>query len=291
MIICQNNLKPIAASILPILYRFPPYRFFYDKHVKRLMKKNEIKPDKISIEGCNYCPFNCSFCFHPQMKRTIGVMEINLFKDIVTQAKEWGINEIDLQGFGEPLYDPLFFERVKYCQVLKIPKIHTNINAIAVNGKIHQLLESGLTEIFISCNADGEKNVRYLLNQRKGTFPKIYLSFIKGYTKPYKNIKADGISISYPHTWGGKLFKFNGIKEPCRLLWSGMFINWKGEVYPCCMDYETEYITGNANNTKLKKIWEANILWRDGHKEGWLTHFPICEDCGYNCASRGRWLL
>ena len=269
-----------------------PYLFVYQRVMRHKMLKNILRPDRVRLENTNVCEANCKFCPHDSMTRPKGYMPMDLFKYLVQQVKQWGVQELVIQGFGEPLADPQFLERVSYAWSAGIPKIQTNINSRFIDPKIiPHLLTCGLTELFISCNHWGEFNVRQLLQRRKGKFPRIYLSFIKGETKVYEGIKADGVSVSYPHNWGGVLPYVHAYdKDPCRLLWVTMYISWDGRVHLCCMDYDVKYKYGDASKSPLKWLWE-NQGYRKVHQRGNWDDLEICKGCSYNCHNKSPWWI
>ncbi len=44
-------------------------------------------------------------------------------------------------------------------------------------------------------------------------------------------------------------------KELCYWLWYSVFINWKGDVYPCCGTYEEKYRFGNIHDNSIMDLW------------------------------------
>jgi MoaA/NifB/PqqE/SkfB family radical SAM enzyme len=263
--------------------------------MKLIMDRCEFKPDRIRLENTNVCFAKCNFCPHNRMKRPLGRMTMDLFKYLVKQIADWKVNELVVQGFGEPLVDPNFFERVTYAKSLGINKIQTNVNSEYIKKHlVKDLLNCGLDELFISCNDKGEDNVRYLLKQQKSEYPKIYLSFIDGVTKPYKKLKGQaGVSISFPHNWGGAVNlpkTYTPHRDPCRLLWVTMYVTWEGIVHLCCMDYDARVRVADAKVKPLKQIWyEDNSFYRDLHRDGKWDEIEVCRGCVYNHHNKSPW--
>ena len=81
-----------------------------------------MKIKVVHIESTNLCNFKCSFCPHTKMKRKKGIMDFELYKKIIDEIKDWGIEELNLTGFGEPLLDPLLTEKIKYARK-KMPNV------------------------------------------------------------------------------------------------------------------------------------------------------------------------
>lgn len=294
LFIFNKTNKAVARRVLssPLIVKNPVYQHYYQNRIDKVMDECLARPQRVRLENTNICHDKCGFCPHRTMKRKKGVMTMKLFRNLAKQTKEWGVPELVIQGFGEPLKDLYFFERVAYAKKLDVSNIQSNISSIALSKRLSRyLVNSGLTELFISCNEASEDKVKYLLSLPRPADMRICLSFIHGYTVPYKNIKNAEVSVSYPHTWGGKLGQEPyGIKDPCRLLWVTMYVNWEGHVHLCCMDYECEYIIADANKKKLEDIWKNNsAFYQCVHAgEGW-DGLPICRECGYNAHNKSPW--
>lgn len=257
------------------------------------MSQLEIRPDRVRLENTNDCDDDCWFCPHRKMKRKRGTMSMKLFKRLADEIKQWEVKEIVIQGFGEPLTDELFFERVEYAKTINIPKIQTNVNSKYIDPYMaNKLVNSGLTELFISCNKEGTDNVKYLLSLLRPKSLKIYLSYIEGLTSlSVPPFKADGVSISYPHNWGGVMTaKSRGYRDPCRLLWVTMYVTWEGIVHMCCMDYEAIHTYGDTSKNTLQEIWKNN-WYRELHREKRWNSIGTCRNCSYNAHNKSPWWI
>ncbi len=190
------------------------------------------------------------------------------------------------------MVDPFFFHRIEYAHSKGL-KTQTNVNSkMLTKTMTDKLLNSDLDELFISCNDDGEDNVKYLILSRTKKTPKIYLSFIRGETKPYKlKINPDGVSVSYPHNWGGeKGSSLPSYRDPCRLLWVTMYVTWNGLVHLCCMDIEAKHVIGDTKKDRLQNIWHKNNpLGQTIHKMRRFDEIECCNKCMYNQHNRGGW--
>lgn len=79
-----------------------------------------------NIELTNHCPMSCIVCPRPkQMKRSLGFMDIDLFKSIIDQyyidnpdqfGQHSGWNNTCLHHFGESLLHPHFDSAISYAQ-------------------------------------------------------------------------------------------------------------------------------------------------------------------------------
>jgi radical SAM protein with 4Fe4S-binding SPASM domain len=327
-IVFSHKPKRLAYWLLTnsFLTNFFLYRLFHQLKMKKAMDQHRSIPGRLRIENTNICNADCIFCPHQKMKRKQGIMDFELFKKIIEEARLYDIPLISIHGFGEPLLDKDFFTRVKYAREKGVKKIATNTNASFLNdSNIDKLLESGLDEIYISFDAatedtykkirpgldfqQVESNIKKLVQakkEKKLEFPKIFLSFVecrenrkevKQYLRKWKG-SVDGISISYLINWAGhfpsgNLKKDRQKKDPCRFLWTDMAISWDGKVTICCYDYENDFVIGDLTKEKIKDVWNSEELnkLRKLHLEHQFREIKICKECIANFHSKNPWWL
>ena len=300
-----------------------PYRYLYARKINNTVKKYQRIPERVMIENTNICNANCVFCPHKVMKRKVGVMDLALSKKIISECRQLNINYLTIYGFGEPLLDKYFFERVAYAKELGIPRVTTNTNAMYMDKKaVNNIFDSRIDEIYISFDAATEKtyqlirpglnfstvenNINYLLKEKKKRgikTPKIILSFVESqtnskeveaYLEKWQN-KVDGISISIIHNWTGQIeagiTSNHGFRDPCRLLWTDMVISWDGKVPLCCNDYENRVILGDCRINTIEEIWGGKILdtIRQDHINKNYSNVPVCSSCTYNYHHKSPW--
>jgi len=324
-VLYNHRVKKLAAVLLksPLLIKNPIYNYLYHCLLVRKMRRFEKVPFRVMIENTNTCNANCTFCPHKIMKRKIGVMDMVLFKKIIDECKKLKIKYVTIYGFGEPLLDRKFFERVRYAESVGIPRVTTNTNGMYFNKeKIREVFDSGLDEIYISFDAATtktykkirpgldfqtvEKNILDLVREkkrRKLKKPEIILSYVESqdnqgetlsYIKKWKD-KVDNISVSFIHNWTGDIdsgeILRGGRRDPCRLLWTDMVISWNGDVPLCCNDYENKVILGNIKTQSIEEIWGGEKLRqiRDFHRKGEFEKIPICRNCEYNYHHKSPW--
>jgi MoaA/NifB/PqqE/SkfB family radical SAM enzyme len=292
------------------------------------MQKKEIErytllPRRMSIENTNICTANCLFCPHDQMKREKGVMDRKLSEQIIDLCMRYKIHCVSMHGFGEPLLDKYFYDRIRYAKEKGIERVTTNTNAGFLNKKNAQkLLESGIDEIYISFDAaqEGtyrtirpglkfaqvEENIRYLVELKRRARKKLFiaLSYVecetnkketREYIDKWQKV-VDCISITPMRNWpeapmyrapDEKIFR----KDPCRLIWTDMRVSWNGEVPLCCNDYDGKVILGDITRQDIKEIWAGSPLKaiRDLHIQGRFDEIPLCAPCEYNYHRRAQW--
>lgn len=300
-----------------------PYNAVYGRMVKRKAGAFDADPGKvrldINIETTNVCNAKCVFCPRESMTRAVGFMEKGFFKEIVDKIAASGlkINSITLNGFGEPLIDPLIFERIGYVKKkLACNTIFYTNAALLDEKKGAALIKSGLDEMNISFNgitpegyektmvnlkySSVEENIVRFMKQRKEaglTKPYVYMSCIytdkefkrKAFTDKWKNI-VDSIFVMPAEKWGSiesddipyERLPYRPREWPCKRLWSNVWIAWNGDVHVCCKDYNGSTVMGNMRDGSLEDIWRGDrfTAYRRLHLAGRYGEIPICRGCG-----------
>lgn len=100
------------------------------------MNKKRFK--KIYVEITNSCNLNCSFC--PETKRTKEFIEIEDFRHIIDEIKEY-TNLIALHVKGEPLLHPKLGEILKICEEENI-LVNITTNATLLEKNLKTIIES-----------------------------------------------------------------------------------------------------------------------------------------------------
>lgn len=294
--------------------------------MKNDMEKYRHSPRHVWIENTNICNAVCSFCPHENMKRKQGVMDFDLYKKIIDEIAALStVTVASIHGFGEPLLDKQFIQRIEYAKKKNLPYVSTNTNASFLNEEIsRKIIESGLNEIYISFDSateenyrkirnginfhEVEENIKFLCAQKKKNNlkkPFIYLSFVtceenknevKLYQRKWKSI-VDGISISILHNWAGftieNWYKNGMRRDPCRAIWTDMNIHWDGSVPLCCYDYETATVLGDIKRQSITDIWNGDIVntLREDHKRGWFENINTCRNCVANVHHKSPWWI
>lgn len=283
------------------------------------------KPHRVMVENTNICNANCVFCPHKKMKRKTGIMSMDLFKKIIDECADTGIDYVTIYGFGEPLLDNKFIEKVKYAKEKGLSRVTTNTNAaFMTKEKAKEIIKAGLDEIYISFDAatrktykkirpnlkfdEVTKNILNLVEEKKklqSEKPLVYLSFVESdlnrqevgqYERKWKGL-ADGISFSIVHNWTGEVpfgrTESSTPRDPCRLLWMDMVVSFDGKVPLCCNDYENRVILGDASCQKIEKIWggEKLKMIREKHLKGKFEEVVICSSCQYNYHYKSPWWI
>ncbi|MGE5621417.1 MAG: radical SAM/SPASM domain-containing protein [Candidatus Bathyarchaeota archaeon] len=131
-------------------------------------------PRFLQIEPVGQCNLRCRMC--PISFRRDGppwgppaFMDPNLFKGLIDQFD--GLEELHLQGLGEPFMHPAFFDLVRYA-VKKGIKVSTNTNlTLLTSRRAKECVESGLDTLHASIDGATAETYEYI--RRDGNFRKV----------------------------------------------------------------------------------------------------------------------
>ena len=118
-----------------------------------LLEKLENQLFFLTVQTCNICNANCTFCGYQYMEQKKQIMTDDVFKKAVHDFLNAGGTRILLSGaVGDPLMDPKIIERIKLCRSYPgIKSIEMVTNCINLdNVGVRSLLTSGMTEIYVS---------------------------------------------------------------------------------------------------------------------------------------------
>jgi MoaA/NifB/PqqE/SkfB family radical SAM enzyme len=293
------------------------YRGMVDREIADLERGTLPPPKVVYAETTNACNATCVMCPRDSMQRTIGIMPMDLFKKIADECAEWGVEEIRLHNFGEPLIDVKLYDKIEYAKRIgiKTTTIYTN-GALMSGDKARRLVSAGLDKLYVSFDGATKKtfetirlplsfdqvsaNVRgfHALREEMGSrTPKIYLSFthinqsrdevdkFRRDWEPY----ADKVFIIDCHDWAGQaevtLHEPNkGPRWPCVYLWKSMTVLCSGEVTLCCMDIKGAERVGNVRDLSLREIARGMAMRRirAAHRKHDYDAVDLCKGCSLN---------
>ena len=131
--------------------------------VGKILKRNTyVKhlPEYLQIEPTVRCNANCRMCNRMLTRRLKGNLSFEGFVYIIEQIPS--IKSVLLQGVGEPLLNPYFFDMVKYLKDRDI-KVYTNTNASLINEYIaKKIVNSQIDEVRISFDAVTNEKYEYI---------------------------------------------------------------------------------------------------------------------------------
>lgn len=264
-------------------------------------------PPVIGIEVTNRCNIDCIMCPRQEMKRSIGDMDLTLFKKIINDING-KIEFVWLQNYGEPFLHKDIFEMIKYTKESNL-KVGISTNATVLDrDSINNILESKLDYIIFAFDGAIEstyekirrgarygeviKNIKLFLDEKNRSNAKIFTVVqciymdetakeINDFLNIWKKKGVNRIRIRQL-TYGGE-GKYKNLfrKQPCYWLWHNPQVTWDGVFIPCCQDVNAIYPLGNVNSESVCTLWTSEKMnrLRQLHIEKKFVEIPLCRNC------------
>ena len=285
------------------------YKF---KTYPRLMKMSPF-PLHLLIEPTSVCNLRCVMCFQSdksfQTKEYLGMMDYELFSDIVDQAVENNCKSLTLASRGEPTLHKKFGKMLQYCKN-KFLELKINTNATKLTDELsYNILDSGVDIVVFSVDSCSKKEYEKI--RVKGNF-EVVLENIKRFCKiklsknEYNKTttRVSGVYFKGMHSrndfrnywkeivdtvtaseaiprWNTYNNKIRNSKKPCGWLWERMYVWHDGTCNPCDYDYKSTLMVGDAKRTPLKNIWLGNTYdsYRSMHSRMKRKCLSPCNQC------------
>lgn len=271
------------------------------------------RPLAIVLESSNQCNANCTMCPREDLPRKQEIMDLDLFKKIILDAKNIGVDIFQLSFFGEALLDPNLVVKIKHIFNL-IPEAWVQIvtnGDLLTNEKSKDLLEAGISEIRVSIEGNNTEefnrirdgldynkiidNLRYLKRTRDNNkhfntqivVTGLHLKTVPLNIKEYKNFWSKYADIVYTRNE----YELNlNIKEgivskllPCDFLLKHLPILADGSYTLCIYDWYGKTIYGNLKDKSIREAWFSPkiIFYKIMHLIGLKRRLNLCDDCAY----------
>jgi radical SAM protein with 4Fe4S-binding SPASM domain len=277
----KNNEESKWANYLIFRYKF--INFPKDRVVSEF-------PNHLIIEPVSACNLRCVMCFQidetfSNNQEYMGMMDLDLFKKIIDDAYEIGIQAITLTGRGEPTLHPKIGEMLKYCSG-KFFELKMNTNATKLTEKlIHEILASDITDLVFSVDSYQKqkyesirvggifenifKNIKTFYEIKKSEYPKSKCATRISGVKVEKNMDENKfkefwkpyvehvVLVEFDQKWD----TYNNSKEdagkgPCNYLWGEMNVWYDGFCNPCDVDYKSKLKMGSLLKNKISEVWK-----------------------------------
>lgn len=252
---------------------FLPHLFGHLIPLGPILQNLSLKPLQLGFEVTNICNANCIFCGYQYMKRSKGVMKMDVFQKALNDFVSIGGGKLGLSALvGDPLLDRGLPDKISYARSFKnIGKIGFYTNGILLHRSgFRKILSSGITDITISLGGPDKETYRRLYR-------------VDGFEQVIKNIlllgKANNklgqpIKISVVIRCDGPLRASEKLKEigviVHNITYSYRYDNWAGRIT------EADLLSGmRLKQSKLK--WEpCSMFYADGPKVLWNGDVTIC---------------
>jgi len=250
-------------------------------------------PRAIYLETTNCCNARCIMCPHEKLTRPRGHMPWELFTKIVDECATFegrGL-KIFLHKDGEPLMDPLLFDRIRYAKA-KLPRsrVHFNTNAALLDeDQADRILQAPLDSIVFSVDgasaetyeriragldyAAVRRNIERFLELRRARGGRLHVIMqmvvdranrheILAYTQLW-GARVDELVFKPMHNFlvqgtalsGGDIGTKQG--KRCMMPFQVMLFYTNGDVALCCWDYDHAVALGNVKETRLLDLYNS----------------------------------
>lgn len=282
---------------------FSRYNLFTSYFFKR---HSQVFPTTLFVEPTNHCNLSCFMCPHGKMRRDKGLMDIELFREIMGQAASGGTRALILHFMGESLIHPRLPEFISLARRRGFyVQLSTN-GTLLTRDKVGEILAAGPN--LISIDFDGDSPEAYEAARSGARFGTV-LGNIKTALRE-RDARAPGCAIAlqiimFPGQRGDLLNRltpeetravevrrkfFNDTfaagapvihKRPCFHLWNDMTIAWNGDVPLCCVDYDCARPLGRIGDSSIGAIWNGEVIngLRAKHRSLDYDDLPLCGSC------------
>jgi len=132
-------------------------------------------PKSVKIEITGRCNFKCHFCAHYQRLREVGEMNKDLFKRLVKEMRDEGVEELGVFYLGESFLCSWLPEAIEYAKKeCGYPYVFLTTNgSLATPEKVKACMEAGLDSLKFSLNYADEQQFIDIAAVKPALFPKI----------------------------------------------------------------------------------------------------------------------
>lgn len=275
-------------------------------------------PLNLDIELSTACNLKCPFCFksNPKLKNNSKNPHMSFATAIriITEAAKIGIPAIKFNWRGESTLHPDFVQILGYAGGLAqfhdiIINTNGNYESYKMFGLAHCTkvifsLDSFKPEIYIKMRVGGIlgrvlTNIRQLLNHSKST--KIIVRRVITELNKNDDFKADckkyfGNAVECSEHYAfDRSSKTNKNLLKIQRVYCGypsqrLVIDYKGDVFPCCVDYFEKMKIGSIHKNTLEYLWSCIYIHTLRNKLKSNTYTNTCKYCtswaSYLCEKR-----
>jgi radical SAM protein with 4Fe4S-binding SPASM domain len=307
-LVYAENLAAKGITSVPIRKR-PPFAKYIDR---------DSFPRRVIFEMTSRCNFMCRMCPQQNLKRPRMDMEGALYRKIIDEIDEYGIEGLWLYHLGESLLHPEFRKNIEHIST----KNNLGVIWMSTNGQyfteenIRCVLDSNIDYINFSAHAVTEKTYKTVSSQ--GDFTTIQANLKKFYKlkgadnlprKPFMHCqmieqettkyevdaflekhykRADIVSINMleyvnlpKNKYGFRQRERKPLTTCQRVSRNDCFICSNGDVTICDAAYNGEIYLGNIGESSLFDIWNSDMRKKilDLNQQGRMSEIDFCKAC------------
>jgi len=274
--------------------------------LKKFFKSQLVE---LEIETHAYCNRTCNFCPNSVVDRLDKhqVMDVKVFERMIDELKTMDYSgTIKFHRYNEPMSNDLIFDRIAYARK-QLPKASLGFNS---NGdfltleKLARLEKVGATflrvSLYINYKNDEKNHKAFAEEQLERFFKKLGKKPVAlpnhgalASARIESSLDAIVFVADIVHKGndrGGSLKQFSHQvrHSPCVSPFGRLFIDWTGDVLPCCNlrgDIKEHHssILGNVKASSLKDIYYSSV---SNQMRTWLADVSpkggVCSTCTYD---------
>ena len=239
-----------------------------------------------------------------------------MFKQIIDEASNIGVNSIFLFLHGEPMIHPKIIDMLRHIKKSEL-SFHMSTNGInldekVIRGILDARVDNGDHVSFSIQGASQEIHnkivgrrcyekvrnsihlflrLRKALNVNGPIIETVYYIMPENQHETHKYLQMWRGVVDHVRLSGEISQSFARFEEapkapivrtaPCTNLWQKMTIKWNGEVVLCCNDVDSKIVLGNMNDQSIGEIWNSQKLLaiKRVHKKREFERIPMCYTC------------
>jgi radical SAM protein with 4Fe4S-binding SPASM domain len=290
-----------------LIYR---YKFL----VYPIRKISSKFPIYLLIEPTSICNLRCTMCFQVDptftKKNFMGMMSLELFKEVIDQAFEGGTKAVTIASRGEPTLHKQLGIMLKYASGKFIDlKLNTNGTRLT-EALCHDILQSDVNELVFSIDshekdvyekirvgADFEnvlENIRRFHKIRSDCYPAskittrvsgvkfLPIQNMSKFAEFWTQICDETAYVDIENRWDTYSNKIHPeLNSPCNYLWERFYVWYDGTTNPCDVDYKSALSPGNILSSSISDIWNNPHYQklRQDHLENRRNLRNPCDRC------------
>ncbi len=263
--------------------------------------------DVINIELTNKCNLTCKMCYRNDMNYPLGIMDVNLFDEIIKKINLEKINleRVYLHWRGEPTLVDYLPYAIKQFKTKTTANVILFTNGILLQeALLKKIITSGLDILGISLDTSSSNlytNIRgnnvvdivkksidnaVRIKSELSSNIKIVINTVllkENFFEIEKIIaewenKVDNINVKENAAPNNKEFRLK-IQKNCRGPFHHIFIAWDGFCFPCCIDVQGTINLGNINDNTFYSMWKQQSIFELRKALVSEKVAPLCKGC------------
>ncbi|MBC8067967.1 MAG: SPASM domain-containing protein [Deltaproteobacteria bacterium] len=278
--------SPAVVQAARTLYRWPPLtrtrpfkRFVMHRVDAAERALPELTP-RVAIETVLTCNARCVMCVHSE-RRMVGVMDMGLFERLIEQLAAWGVRDVCLSIYGEPMVDRQWLDRVRIVRAAGLRySFFSNASMLTEDVATAMLELGGWTEVNFSVNGFSKAVYEAVMPPLKrervyGNLARfLELKLAKGGEQPKVTVSCIALRENvhelreYQRWWSAQ----PGVDRVS----IGSRTDWLGELERTdagqAVRNRLRVVAGDTWHTPCPTLWSSMFVYHDGRVS------PCCED-------------